>query len=86
MNAPKTQSGGSLPRLVMPKRCNQQLDAVRKLAIQLFNAGEAEKRRQPKHIWSGQLREWRDLPTESTAVWDSIATEAFRRLRHNDKR
>lgn len=68
----------------MPK-CKQQLDEARTLAIQLFNAGEAEKRKQPKHIWGGQLREWRDLPSESVAVWDAIAIEAYRRLRHNDQ-
>lgn len=67
----------------MPKKCKQQLDEARTLAIQLFEAGEAEKRKQPKHIWEGQTRTWRDLPSESVAVWDAIAIEAYRRLRHN---
>jgi len=65
----------------MPKKFKQQLDAARTLAIQLFEAGEAEKRKQPKHIWDGQLRTWRDLPSESVAVWDAIAIEAYRRLK-----
>ena len=66
----------------MPKY-KQQLDAARTLAIQLFEAGEVEKRKQPKHIWDGQTRTWRDLPSESVAVWDAIAIEAYRRLRPN---
>jgi len=41
----------------------QQLDEVRTLAIKLFEAGEKEKRKQPKHIWDGQTRTWRDLPS-----------------------
>lgn len=55
----------------------QQLDECRTLAIKLFEAGEAEKRRQPKNIWGNQIRTWRELPTESVAVWDAIALCAF---------
>lgn len=64
----------------MPKKCKQQLDYVRTLAIQLFNAGEAEKRKQPKHIWGVERREWRHLPSESMAVWDAIAICACKEL------
>ena len=46
--------------------------SVRKLAIKLFEAGEAEKRTQPEEIW-GLTRTWRDLPSESMSVWDEIA-------------
>lgn len=61
----------------------QKLDKVRTLAIQLFEAGESEKRKQPKEIWGG-TRIWRDLPSESVALWDAVAIEAYRRLgRHN---
>jgi hypothetical protein len=64
----------------------QKLDEVRTLAIKLFEAGEAEKRKQPKHIWEGQTRTWRDLPSESVAVWDAIAICAYGQLkRHNDQ-
>jgi hypothetical protein len=63
----------------------QKLDEVRTLAIKLFEASEAEKRKQPKHIWGGQTRTWRDLPSESVAVWDAIAICAYRQLkRPND--
>lgn len=55
----------------------QQLDECRTLAIRLFEAGESEKRKQPKQIWGGQTRRWSDLPTESVAVWDAIALSAF---------
>lgn len=53
----------------------QKLDEARTLAIKLFEAGEAEKRKQPKHIWGG------DLPSESVAVWDAIAICAYRELK-----
>jgi hypothetical protein len=56
-------------------RHKQQLDAARTLAIKLFEAGEAEKRKQPK-IW-GVTRKWRDLPSESVKVWDAIAVCAY---------
>ena len=59
----------------------QTLDEARTLAIKLFEAGEAEKRKQPKHIWEGQTRTWRDLPSESVAVWDAIAIAAYRELK-----
>ena len=72
----------ALRRLVMP-RCKQQLDKVRTLAIKLFEAGEAEKSKQPKYIW-GETRQWRDLPSESVAVWDAVAMCAYRQLKgHN---
>lgn len=59
----------------------QKLDEVRTLAIKLFEAGQAEKRRQPKEIWGGNIQTWRDLPKESVAVWDAIAICAYKRLR-----
>jgi hypothetical protein len=59
----------------------QKLDEARTLAIKLFKAGESEKRKQPKHIWDGQIRTWRDLPSESVAVWDAIAIAAYRELK-----
>jgi hypothetical protein len=55
----------------------QQLDECRTLAIKLFESGEAIKRKQPKHIWDGQTRAWRDLPSESVDVWDAISLCAF---------
>lgn len=58
----------------------QKLDQVRTLAIKLFEAAQKVKRSHPKGIW-GQIPEWRDLPSESVAVWDAIAIEAFRQLR-----
>jgi hypothetical protein len=61
-------------------RCKQQLDEVRTLAIKLFEAGEAQKRNQPKHIW-GQTRTWEDLPSESVAVWDAVAICAYQQLK-----
>ena len=65
----------------------QKLDEARMLAIKLFNAGQKEKRKQPKEIWGNwALQEWRDLPSESVAVWDAIAICAYQNLRsHNSK-
>jgi len=57
----------------------QKTDEVRTLAIKLFKASEAEKRKQPKHIW-GTPRNWRDQPSESVAVWDAIALCAYKQL------
>jgi hypothetical protein len=63
-------------------RCKQQLDEVRTLAIKLFQAGQHEKMKQPKEIWGdNRLLNWRDLPSESVAVWDAVALCAYRRLR-----
>ena len=59
----------------------QQLDECRTLAIKLFEAGKAEKHKQPKHIWEGQTRTWRDLSSESVAMWDAIARCAFDHFR-----
>jgi hypothetical protein len=58
----------------------QELDEIRTLAIALFEAGESEKRKQPKHIW-GETRSFRDLPSESVAVWDAVAICAYKQLK-----
>lgn len=59
----------------------QKLDEVRTLAIKLFNASQDEKRRQPPEIWGdGRLQNWRDLPSESVAVWDAVAICAYKQL------
>ena len=59
---------------------------IRTLAIKLYEAGEAEKRKHPKHIWEGLMRTWRDLPSESVAVWDAVAICAYDQLKPpNDK-
>jgi hypothetical protein len=63
----------------MPK---QKLDEVRTLAIKLFDAAQKKKQRQPPSIWGGvENLKWRHLPSESVAVWDAVAIEAYRRLR-----
>lgn len=63
-----------------PKR-KQQLDEVRTLAVKLFEAGQVEKRKQPPEIWGGQRHlKFEHLPSESVAVWDAIAIEAFRHI------
>ena len=62
----------------------QKLDEVRTLAIKLYEAGQKEKRNQPHSsvTWGYDCqRTWRDLPSESVAVWDAIAIEALRRLK-----
>jgi hypothetical protein len=60
----------------------QKLDAARTLAVKLFQAAQNEKMRQPPSIWGDdRLRNWRDLPSESVAVWDAVAIEAYRVLR-----
>lgn len=58
----------------------QKLDEIRTLAIKLFEAGEAEKRKGAQCIW-GPPKDWRDLPSESVAVWDAIAICAYKELR-----
>ena len=63
----------------------QKLDEARTLAIQLHRAAEREKMRQPREIW-GQTRQrhWRELPSESVAVWDAVAIRAYQLLKgHN---
>lgn len=63
----------------------QELDEVRTLAIKLYEAGQKEKRKQAKEIWGDTDRTWRDLPSESVAVWDAVAICAYQQLkRHND--
>jgi hypothetical protein len=57
----------------------QKLDEVRTLAIKLYEAGQKEKRKQPKEIWGDTT--WRDLPSESVAVWDAVAICAYAELR-----
>lgn len=59
----------------------QQLDELRTLARALFEAGQQEKRKQPPEVW-GETRnlKFRDCPSETTAVMDAMAFEAFRRL------
>ena len=60
----------------------QKLDEVRTLAIKLYETGQKEKRKQHIFIWGvDAYRTWRDLPSESVAVWDAIAIEAYRRLK-----
>jgi hypothetical protein len=60
----------------------QKLDEVRTLAVKLFEASQKEKRSQPLEIWgeSANLK-FRDLPSESVAVWDAVAIEAIKYLR-----
>jgi hypothetical protein len=68
------------------KIMKQKLDEVRTLAIKLYEAGQREKRRQPTEIWGTDcLRNWRDLPSESVAVWDAIAFCAYRLLKRHNK-
>ena len=65
----------------------QELDEIRTLAIKLHEAGQKEKRRQPRHIWMDSAdRQWRDLPSESVAVWDAIAICAYQQLRQRQKK
>ena len=60
----------------------QQLDAVRTLAIKLYEAGQKAKREQNPEIWGCDAeRKWRDMPSESVAVWDAIALAASDALR-----
>ncbi len=64
----------------------QKLDEVRALAIKIFEAGQNEKRKQAPEIWGeDRLRTWRDLPSESIAVWDAVAICAYRELKRQAK-
>ncbi len=59
----------------------QKLDEARTLAIKLFEAGQEAKRKFPPEIFGDDaFRQWRDLPSESVAVWDAVAICAFRKL------
>jgi hypothetical protein len=58
----------------------QRPDKIRTLALKLFEACQKKKRSQGKEIW-GDIAEWRDLPSESVAVWDAIARRAYNQLR-----
>jgi hypothetical protein len=60
----------------------QKLDEVRTLAVKLYEAGQTEKRNQPKNIWGSDIvRKFRDLPSESVAVWDAVALAALKHIR-----
>jgi hypothetical protein len=65
----------------------QKLDEARTLAIKLYEAGQKAKRKQPSEIWGvGRETKWRDLPSESMAVWDAVAICAYDELkRQNDQ-
>ena len=59
----------------------QELDEVRTLAVKLYEAGQKEKRKQKPEIWgSDRDRKFRDLPSESVAVWDAVALAAYDEL------
>ena len=61
------------------KYMKQKLDEVRTLAVRLFEAGQIEKRKHSEDIWGAQSRlKFRDLPSESVAVWDAIALAAMK--------
>jgi len=56
----------------------QKMDEVRTLAIKLYKAGQKEKRKASKSAWGrGSFIEWKDLRSESVAVWDAVATASF---------
>jgi hypothetical protein len=60
----------------------QKLDALRTLAVKLYEAGQVEKRKQRPEIWGADRdRKFRDLPSESIAVWDAIALAAIRHVK-----
>ena len=60
----------------------QKLDEVRTLAVKLFEAGQVQKRKQGAEIWAeAGHSKFRDLPSESIAVWDAIAITALKLLR-----
>jgi hypothetical protein len=67
------------------KFMKQKLDELRTLAVNLFEAGQREKRAQPPSIWSNGDLQFRDLPSESVKYWDAIAAEAYKRLRGKSK-
>jgi len=56
----------------------QKLDAVRTLAIQLYKAGQREK---SKYVPDGTPVDWRNLESETVAIWDAVAIEAYKQLR-----
>lgn len=61
------------------KSMRQKLDAVRTLAVKLYEAGQVEKRKQPMEVWgSDRYRKFRDMPSEGVAVWDAIALAALK--------
>ena len=64
----------------------QKLDELRTLAVALFEAGQREKRKQAPTIWANSELKYRDLPSESVAVWDAVAMEAIKRLRRHNVR
>jgi len=52
----------------------QELDELRTLAVKLYEAGQQQKRKQKYQIWGADRdRKFRDLPSESVAVWDAVA-------------
>lgn len=58
---------------------NQKLDELRTLAVQLFEASQAEKRKHGPEIWGdSRNHKFRDLPPESVAVWDAVALAAIK--------
>ncbi len=60
----------------------QKLDEIRTLAIELFEAGQVEKRKQSRYIWgSGADLKFRDLPIESVGIWDAVALHAYKKLK-----
>ena len=63
----------------------QKLDEVRMLAIKLFEAAEAEKRKHPEYVWGLTGRRWRDLPSESVAVWDAVAICAYKAIQRGPR-
>lgn len=60
----------------------QELDKIRTLAGELFEAAQREKRRQPKEIW-GEARymKFREVPSETVAVMDAMAIQAYKSLK-----
>lgn len=60
----------------------QSLDRLRTLAVELFEAGQREKRKQPPHIWGeNRFLKFSELPTESIALWDAVALAALVSIR-----
>lgn len=59
----------------------QKPDEIRVLAVELFDAGQREKRKQSPQIWgNNRYLRFESLPCESVAVWDAIAIAAIRKL------
>ena len=68
------------------KTSRQKLDGVRTLAIKLYEAGQEAKRKQPEEIWgNSRSLSWRDLPSETVAVWDAVAICAYDEFNRNAK-